>query len=254
MKSVRVITTLAVLFALAVPAAASAASADFPLRGWWPLNEGRGQAVYDWSGKGNHGFLGSTPQADGNDPAWTKGIFFGSALNFGGDDFVTIPDVNTSLEPQTLTVSAWVKAPTSPGIARYIIAKGGQDCTAASYALNTSYNGGLQFYVWNGSAQLTSAVHDASIWDNHWHHIAGTYDGRFSKLFVDGVDQGEGSVYTQPIDYTGPTGPTSIGAYRGTCTLNFAGDIDEVHVWSTALPIDQIWKKWGWLLGIPGKS
>jgi hypothetical protein len=33
-----------------------------------------------------------------------------------------------------------------------------------------------------------------------------------------------------------------------------AGDIDEVHVSSQALPMDQIWKKWGWRLGIPGRS
>jgi hypothetical protein len=33
-----------------------------------------------------------------------------------------------------------------------------------------------------------------------------------------------------------------------------AGDIDEVHVWSQALPIDEIWKKWGWLLGQPNRQ
>ena len=51
------------------------------------MNEGKGQSVRDWSGNGNHGFLGSTPAADANDPAWVKGIFFGSALNFSGDDY-----------------------------------------------------------------------------------------------------------------------------------------------------------------------
>ena len=126
MKTVRVIPALAVLFSLAVPAAASAASIDFPLRGWWPLNEGKGQTVYDWSGKGNNGFLGSTPQADSNDPSWTKGIFFGSALNFGGDDFISVNDSNT-LEPQDadgqrvdqgLPVARPVQATSSPRAAR----------------------------------------------------------------------------------------------------------------------------------------
>ena len=98
MKSARVIFALAVLLSLAVPAAASAAI-DFPLRGWWSFNEGRGQTVYDWSGKGNNGFLGSTPQADSNDPSWTRGIFGTSALSFGGDDFVSVDD-SASLEPQ----------------------------------------------------------------------------------------------------------------------------------------------------------
>ena len=33
-----------------------------------------------------------------------------------------------------------------------------------------------------------------------------------------------------------------------------AGDIDEVHVWSQALPIYEIWKTWGWLLGQPNRQ
>jgi hypothetical protein len=251
MKSARVIFSAVVVAALLLPATASAA--DFPLRGWWPLNEGKGQTVRDWSGNRNHGYLGSTPQADANDPAWTKGIFFGSALNFGGDDYVTIADSPT-LEPQTLTVSAWVKAPTSPGPFTYIVAKGARDCTAASYALHTSWHGGIQFYVWNGSAQLNSAWRDASIWNGKWHHVAGTYDGRLTKLFVDGKDMGEGSSAADPIDYeTEPNGNGTIGAYLGTCDLMFTGDIDEVHVWSQALPVDSIWARWKWLLGIPGR-
>jgi hypothetical protein len=253
MKRVRVLATLAVLFSVAVPAAASAA--DFPLRGWWPLNEGSGQRVYDWSGKGNHGYLGSTPQADANDPSWTRGIFFGSALRFSGDDFVTIPDVNSSLEPQALTVGAWVRASQSPGTYRYVLAKGGQDCVSSSYGLQTSYHGGLEFFIWNGQNQRWSGnVAADKIWDGRWHHVAGTYDGTNAKLFVDGKQMPGGSTATTPIDYQGPTGGVTIGGYRGTCDLLFTGDIDEVHVWSQALPVDQIWARWGWLLGIPGRS
>lgn len=254
MKTVRVISTLAVLLSLAVPAAASAASTDFPLRGWWPLNEGRGQTVYDWSGKGNNGFLGSTPQADSNDPAWTKGIFFGSALSFGGDDFISVDDDN-SLESQKLTVSAWIKAAQSPGQYKYILAKGSQDCVTASYGLTTSWNGGLQFYVWDSSIQrqLSSGLADASIYDNKWHHVAGTFDGTLVKLFVDGKEKAEGSSVPGTVDYLGPQGPTTIGGYHGSCDLMFAGDIDEIHIWSQALPMKQIWDRWGWLLGIPGR-
>lgn len=254
MKSVRVVLTLAVLLSLAVPVAASAATNDFPLRGWWSLNEGKGQTVYDWSGKGNNGFLGSTPQADANDPSWTKGIFFGSALSFGGDDFISVNSAN-SLESQSLTVSAWIKAPQSPGPYKYILAKGSQQCVTASYGLTTSWNGGLQFYVWDATLQrqLGSGLQDASIYDGRWHHVAGTFDGVLAKLFVDGKEIGEGSSSPGTPDYLGTTGPTTIGGYHGSCDLMFAGDIDEVHIWSQPLPIKQIWDKWGWLLGIPGR-
>ena len=253
MKPVRFLTTLTVLSSLAVPAAASAGTTDFPLRGWWPLNEGRGQTVYDWSGKGNHGFLGSTRQADANDPSWTKGRFFGSALSFSGDDFVTVPD-STALEPQELTVSLWFKANGSPGTFRYLLAKGADSCRASSYSLQTSWHGGLQFVLWNGSQQFASGYAGPAVYDGRWHHAAGTWNGVAPKLYVDGRLMPGGNVSSEIIEYEGPAGGTSIGGYHGSCDLLFAGDIDEVHVWGKALPVDQVWNRWGWLLGIPGRT
>ena len=107
--------TAAILAALLLPGSASAASYDFPLSGYWPLNEGKGQVARDWSGNGNHGQLGSTPGVDANDPSWIKGVFFWSyGLHFDGGDFVTIPD-SSDLEPQQLTVSTWFRNSGSPG-------------------------------------------------------------------------------------------------------------------------------------------
>src|SRR6185503_15373294 len=61
----RGVVPLVAVAALAVPSSASAA--DFPLKGWWPLAEGKGQVINDWSGRGNQGYLGETPQADSHD-------------------------------------------------------------------------------------------------------------------------------------------------------------------------------------------
>ena len=84
------VSTVTVVAALCLPG--TAAAADFPLSAYWPLNEGKGQVVRDWSGKGNHGRLGSTAGVDANDPTWIKGLFFwSSALRFDGNDYVTIP-------------------------------------------------------------------------------------------------------------------------------------------------------------------
>src|SRR3954471_10374030 len=112
----------AVTMALGLPTAAKADS--FPLMGWWPMNEGSGQVVRDWSGHGNNGMLGSTAGADANDPSWIKGVFSGAALRFDGqDDFVTIPD-SASLRPKQLTVDAWVRGTGSPGQFKYVLSKG----------------------------------------------------------------------------------------------------------------------------------
>src|ERR1700754_4060612 len=110
----------AATIALAAPTAASAQS--FPLVGWWPMNEGSGQVVRDWSGHGNNGQLGSTAGADDNDPSWIPGVWSGSALRFAGNDFVSIPD-SASLQPQQMTIAAWVRGTSSPGNFKYVVAK-----------------------------------------------------------------------------------------------------------------------------------
>lgn len=45
---------------------------ELGLVGYWDFDEGEGQIVYDLSSNGNHGQLGSTPDADASDPAWVN--------------------------------------------------------------------------------------------------------------------------------------------------------------------------------------
>lgn len=226
---------------LAAPASANAGVLD-SVRGWWPMYEGSGQVVHDLSGKGNNGQLGSTPGVDDNDPSWIKGFLFGSALHFDGGDFVRIPD-SSSLEPANLTVSAWVRAPESPAYWRQIVGKGAAGCDGASYALYTAASGGLAFYVTvpGGQSFITKSADAASVWNGKWHHVAGTFDGSTARLFVDGklIDA---TAVPGPIDYHLPTsGDTAFGGYLGTCDLYYAGDLDDVAVFSQALPVDKYW-------------
>jgi hypothetical protein len=236
--------------ALAVGLAAAPATAQAGLldsvQGWWPMYEGSGQTIHDLSGKGNNGVLGSTAGADDNDPTWIRGLLFGSALRFDGNDFVRIPSSN-ALAPQQLTVSAWIRG-TAGGGYKYIISKGANGCQTASYAIYTDYWGALRFYITDkdGVTRLSGGADPAGIWNGRWHHVAGTYDGTTAKLFVDGKlipvsatdpvpPSGPGSV-----DYNGSTtGDTGLGNFLGSCDLFYAGDIDEVAVFSQALPIDK---------------
>jgi concanavalin A-like lectin/glucanase superfamily protein len=237
------VTGVAVLGAVAAaPATASAGVLD-SLAGWWPMYEGSGQVVHDLSGRGDHGTLGSTPGIDENDPTWIRGFLFGSALRFDGNDFVRIADA-PALRPQQLTVSAWVRASASPGAYRHILGKGASGCLAASYGLFSSYNGGLRFYTLStdGQDHQSGLLDPAYIWDGKWHHVAGTWDGRDARLFLDGklVPTSAGTPGT--IDYNVPTtGDSGIGGYLGTCDLYYTGDIDQVALFSQALPVDRIW-------------
>lgn len=241
---------LAAAALLVAPAGASAL--DFgKVKGWWPLNEGRGQTVYDWSGNRNHGMLGSTPGADAHDPSWIKGIFWGSGLSFGGDDFVQIPD-SGALEQSTFTLSLWARAPQSPGPFSYLIAKGSTECVAASYGLWTSSNGGIEFYIFDGNNLVRSGSASADrIWDGRWHNLSATYDGTNARLYLDGKSLGEPLGSPDPVVYDMADGATTIGGYRGSCDLLFNGDVDEVMLFNKVLPIERIWSRWGFILGRP---
>jgi hypothetical protein len=230
----------AVIISLVVPAASLAG----PLAGWWPMNEGKGQTVYDWSGNGNHGTLGSTPGVDANDPTWTQGLFgSGRALSFDGNDVVTVPRSST-LEPKRLTVSSWLRGASSPGPYKYVVAKGGQACVAASYGLYTGVGGGLAFYVFDGTTFYVSPAAPASVWDNGWHNAAGTFDGAKVRLYVDGRQVGSGTPVPTgtAIAYPLANGAGGFGNYANPeCGLTLTGDIDTVRIWNEALPIDLYW-------------
>jgi hypothetical protein len=243
---------LAITAALVLPGAASAAT-SFPLRAWWPLFEGKGQSVGDWSGNKLNGYLGSTPAADSNDPTWIKGIFgIGAGLRFAGDDFVTIPD-SDKLEPQKLTVSMWFRGTGSPGTYKYLLAKGGDACTATSYGIQTGWHGGLDFYIWDGSVQHLSGAAPLSVWDGKWHNVAGTWDGTNSKLYIDGKLQAGGANSSATIDYDMPEGNTTIGGYHAGCDLLYTGDIDQVMVWSDALDVSGIWSRFSAIFNRPSR-
>jgi hypothetical protein len=240
--AVRLLAAGAFAAGLAAPATASAGVLD-SVSGWWPMYEGSGQTIHDLSGKGNNGTLGSTPGVDANDPTWIRGFLFGSALRFDGNDFVRIPS-SPALSPQNLTVSAWIRATGSPGTNRYIISKGATGCEAASYGLYSTDTGGLRFYMHDTTnhEHFSGLADQANVYNGKWHHVAGTWDGTTAKLFVDGKLIPGSTDGTGTIDYNLPTsGDGGIGGYLGTCDLYYTGDIDDVAIFSQALPIDRYW-------------
>jgi hypothetical protein len=228
--------------ALGLAGSAPAMAADSnPILGAWPIDEGAGQTVGDLSGRRNHGVLGATKAADAGDPSWiavsSSRYYKRNALRFGGDDYVSVADSPT-LEPRNISVGAVVRATTSPGAFRYVVAKGALQCRTASYGLYTGANGGLIFYVSNGIQSVLSADAGARLWDGAWHVVLGTFDGGRVRLFVDGKEVGTGTPTSVSLTYGFPDNDAFyIGDYRGTCAspLGFIGDIDAVAVANRAI-------------------
>ncbi|HEY3549309.1 MAG TPA: LamG domain-containing protein [Propionicimonas sp.] len=183
---------------------------------WWQA-EGNAR---DFFSQSNGSLVGSVSFAPGQ---------FGQAFSFDGAGVVEVPG-STSLSPTRLTVLA------------YVLAKGASGCTAASYALYTGLTGGLFFYVWDGVNSVNlSPDAGTGIWDGKYHFVAGTYDGANVRLFVDGVEVGNGTPAPGPIDYAVADASLHIGAYHGPgCEYGFAGQVDEVLLVDRALTAAEV--------------
>lgn len=222
----------------------SSAAADSNLVGQWHFNEGQGTTAGDSSGNGNNGtLLGSPP------PAWVAGRF-GTALSFNGGNVVQVTSPSSSIEPSSVSVTAWVNDAHSPGDFRYIVAKGASGCDSASYGLYSGPDGGLAFYVSDGTAgtshdYILSPDPGTRVWDGSWHLVVGTFNGSTLRLYIDGSEVGSGTAFAGQIAYS-RTNSTDlfIGNYleqTPPCAAGgFNGVIDEVTVWNGALSAAQV--------------
>jgi hypothetical protein len=211
--------------------------------GWWP-GDGNANDISDGNNDGsligNIGFI----------PGMVDEAFTISGLVPG---YVQALNSSPLLEPDNVTVDAWVRADGTPGQFRYIVAKGAEGCLAASYGLYTGFDSGLLFYIFDSAAYdgtvfdatvfaVSPAATAADVWDGAWHHVAGTYDGSNVRLYLDGTEVGGGTPSGIAIGYGLSTdSDLVIGNYLdgGTCStptpFSFIGDIDEVELFNVAL-------------------
>ncbi len=229
-----VLAALGALVAAGTMAATASAGSDTGLVGQWSFDELGGQSALDAGPYGLDGRLGATADPDPADPARVGGAS-GGALRFAGDSVVRLPDA-PELAVETLTVEAVVRAGSSPGRFRYVVSRGSHGCVAGSYGLYTGSAGGMAIYVFDGSRYVVSPIaRPSDVWDGAWHHVAGTFDGRVLRLFVDGRPVGEPLELPLRIDYSMTTSSAAFGRYVGDCDLSFRGDLDLVRLWSVPL-------------------
>jgi hypothetical protein len=236
----RGVAWLTVLFAMlgaSLTGAATAAAGESTVIGQWRFDESGGQTAVDDGPFGMDGRLGLSDAADSRDPSRIAGAG-GRALRFDGDSFVRLPG-GTALEPARMTLEAVVRAPSSPGKFRYVVSHGAQGCIAGSYGLYTGADGGLAFYVFDGTDyRVTAAIGPADLWNGAWHHVAGVFDGQSLRLYVDGHPVGDPVVAPMTIAYALTSSDAYFGTYQGTCALPLRGDIDLVRLWKGPLAPD----------------
>jgi hypothetical protein len=100
----------------------------------------------------------------------------------------------------------------------------------AGFMLRTGEGGKLNFAIGDGSGgwnELTSATAILNL--NQWQHVAGTYDGRQMRIFVDGKQ-------IDSLSYSGTIGTSGVDMTIGdhnNYSRPFYGHIDEVRIWES---------------------
>ncbi|MCK0109378.1 choice-of-anchor D domain-containing protein [Flavobacteriaceae bacterium S0825] len=189
-----------------------------------------------------------TPDGSGNletnyDFNSTKYITFGYApqviversIYFDGVvDYVDVED-NLDLNTSAFTISAWIKRDT--GTTNASIVSKRDNAFTEGYDLRINATGRLVFTYNGGAVTLTSSV---AIPENEWHQVAVIYNSGTATLFIDGVADTSASSLAAPVATSRKFLMAAADGYDPNTTDYFAGNIDEVRVWDTALTPNQL--------------
>jgi hypothetical protein len=144
----------------------------------------------------------------------------------GSSAYVSVPASASLNVGDHFTIEAWVKRASFGGVP--VIAS--KQSGAWVLEFNSSNQLVLRRSTIADVATSTRTVNDAG-----WHYVAATKDGATSRLYIDGVDV-TGTVNDQTM--VDNTQPLVIGQSTGSSF--FAGTIDEVALYNTALTTSQI--------------
>jgi len=201
------------------------------LVGWWPFN---GNAN-DESGNGNNGTVISGLLS--NDRLENPNSSY--YLN-GQTDYINVPSTSEML-PNNLSLSVWVKIPTNysgnNGIGPIIRSR------FYGYILwfDSSTHTVKQILHHNSALATTTSVSN-NIDDNQWHHLVGSFDGNYNKLYLDAQLISIDSTNIGNMYYV-PDGVVAFGRdgnNSSSSTALFQGWIDDIAIYNRALTQEEI--------------
>ena len=197
----------------------------------WSFDDDTAGEVTDVSGNGHDGVASDAEFVDGK---------FGKALEFDGiTSSVEVPHDDVLNIADAVTVEAWVN-PSGYNALSAVAQKWGDDTNRRQYLL-CFVGDKATFYISGSGTTWPSAVSISSVPTDEWTHIAGTYDGKVIKVYVNGELEtetvtDEGLFASDVPVWIGGYGPNpDFGSNR-----HFPGIIDEVRFWSDALSEEEI--------------
>ena len=190
----------------------------------YSFDEGAGTTVADASGNGNTGTLAGA--------TWTGSGKINGALSFNGTSSrVDVPNAASLQLSTSMTLEAWVNPTTITSTWRDVIYKGRNN-----YFLAATNNAGKPLGAGIIGGVIAKAIGPSKLVTGSWAHLATSYDGTAIKLYVNGALVASKTVSGQIRTSADPLqigGDSIFGQY-------FAGMIDEVRIYNTALTQTQI--------------
>ncbi|MCA9260449.1 MAG: hypothetical protein KDA61_14655, partial [Planctomycetales bacterium] len=186
--------------------------------GWWKFDEGEGAVASDARGNADGALVG---------PTWTDGRGAGSSLHFDGvNDYVALGTAPALSGSTSFTVSAWVRT-TAGG--RVIQQRNGG--FNGEYWVDVQPSGRVEFGLFGDGAYQWVFNTTATVNDGQWHQVVVQRDGTAGRIYIDGVLRANASGPVRNLD---PTISVAVGADIRDHTRYFAGEIDDVRIYSYA--------------------
>lgn len=201
------------------------------------IANGTTAGLEDLSGNSNNG---GAANPNGTGMAWAAGKFGGATSFDGVDDYINVGNASTLGSLSTITAEAWVNF-SDTSAHKVIVSKDG----SYAWALRLNGNSKLDFMVTVGVTQYLTEASVPTV--GSWHHVAGTYDGETTYLYLDGVQVGSNTNPSGLI--SGDTTAVNIGRSSGYGRY-FNGQIDEVKIYNRALSATELSKRYG-TAGVP---
>ena len=205
------------------------------LVGYWPMDEGGGGPVNDFSNFGNLGTWGGTPT--GTNGYYSQGRIGMAGAFDGTSTYVSIPDASVVDFSGDFTLAAWIKT----------ISAGPMGATQGRIINKRSGSVGYELYINQGGTNLGFFVGDAggysfpgssnNVADANWHHVVAERFSSSLLIYTDGS-----VVYSGSTTHTGNVS-TTVSLYLGMSHSGgyvFPGLIDDVRLYNRALSLQEI--------------
>ncbi|WP_377644494.1 PKD domain-containing protein [Oryzobacter terrae] len=197
---------------------------------YWRLGEASGSLARDSSGSAN-------------DATYAGVSAYGRPGAVGGSNTaVTLNGTSGSVvsqqawgAPTTYSTEMWFQTTTTRGGRLVGFGSSGTSALSSNYdrMVCMRNDGKLMFGVSSNGQQ--TIVSPAAYNDGAWHHVVATQGADGMRLYVDGVERGTNPT-TTAASYTGYWRAGGDRCWAGTTSTYLAGTIDDVAVYTTAIP------------------